>query len=143
MPATMMFHQIDPREAILERVKDILDDIKLTGPNVLCAIYERPEQTAGKVWLPDKTREEDLYQGKVMLVLKVGPKAFQDDELTKFTEDERFNPGDWAVCRASDGWRVQLNTMKNPAMSKENIVNCRILKDISLHMKIPHPDMIY
>lgn len=142
MPAVEMLHEMDPRAAILEKVGN-LDGIQIFGNDVLTAIYKRPQKTASGIILTDATRGEDVYQGKVFLVLKLGPMAFVDDENFRFKPEERFSAGDWAVARPSDGWTCTLNTLRRVGVSKDNLVELRIFKDISLKMRIEHPDVIY
>ena len=43
--------------------------ISVLGTNVLIATYIRPEKTAGGIILPDRSKDEDVYQGKVIALL--------------------------------------------------------------------------
>lgn len=133
MPSSLMIHDEDPREVLLKKVGD-LSGVEVLGSDVLCAIYIRPPKTKGNVWLPDDVVTEDKFQGKAMLVIKMGPLAFVDEGGKKFRD---INEGDWVVGRASDGWACTLNSVEN---SK---VDCRIFQDISIRMRISSPDVIY
>jgi hypothetical protein len=64
MPATLMQHDTDPREALLAKIGD-LSDIEIFQNKVLVAIYQRPKVTAGGIHLTDDALDEDLHQGKV------------------------------------------------------------------------------
>src|SRR6516225_9644376 len=135
MPAVEMLHEEDPKEVILRKVGDI-SGLKVWGNDVLVAIYQRPEQTKGGLFITDEARDEDKSQGKVGLVIKMGPVAYVDDEGRKYRD---INVGDWVVGRAGDGWAVTLNTRRGN-LSKDNIVPCRVFVDHSLRLGPDHPD---
>ena len=138
MPAVAMLHEVDPKQAILDRVGD-LEGIDVFGSDMLVAIYKRPEKTKSGLILTDTTRKEDIYQGKVGLVVKMGPFAYVDDDGNKFRD---INVGDWIVFRPSDGWQVTLNTLQR-SISKDDTVDCRIVGDGSVRMRVSDPDFIY
>ena len=138
MPSAAMLHEIEPRALIQDKVGD-LKNVEIFGNDVLIAIYKRPEKTKSGIILSEKYRDEDIYQGKVGLVLKIGPVAFVDEDNNTFRD---IRVGDWVVFRPSDGWQVTLNTLKGN-ISKENTVDCRILSDVSIRMRVLHPDSIY
>lgn len=138
MPAVAMLHEIDPREAIKAKVGS-LDTVEMFGSDILVAIYKRPTKTKSGIILTDEHLEEDLHQGKVGLVLKMGPTAYLDEDGNKFRD---VNEGDWVVFRPSDGWRVTLNTLRGN-YSKDDAVDCRILSDISVRSRVQDPDSIY
>lgn len=133
MPILKMQHDNDPRKEITDKVQSYVDEIQLTGAQVLIGIYVRPEKTAGGIMLPDQYREEDIYQGKAGLILKMGPIPF-DEEDREFFGGKLPQAGDWVVYRPSHGYPLQL----------ENKVDCRILEDRRLIKAIiPRPDMIF
>lgn len=76
------------------------------GFNVLLAIFVRPKQMqikggGGKViWLPDNALTEDVYQGRVGLVLAIGSTAYADDKVREFGGAPWVQPGDWAIYPA-------------------------------------------
>lgn len=128
VPITSMYHDEDPAKDIVEKVGDI-SGFDLFGPKVLVAIYVRPEKTKGGIYLTDKVRDEDLYQGKVGYVLKIGPGAFSDND---WFGDVRVDVGDWVGFRASDGAALVVNG-----------VNCRLLEDVRIYGKASNPDLIF
>lgn len=128
VPITSMYHDDDPAKDIVEKVGDI-SGFDLFGPKVLVAIYVRPEKTKGGIYLTDKVRDEDLYQGKVGYVLKIGPGAFSDSD---WFGDVRVDVGDWVGFRASDGAALVVNG-----------VNCRLLEDVRIYGKASNPDLIF
>jgi len=129
MPARPMLHADDPRKDIWEKIGD-LSRYELLHNQVLCAIYMRPERTQSGLYLPDKTRDEDAYQGKVALIVKTGPDAFVSDGAYRWPED--MGEGDWVFFRVSDGWSQNVNG-----------VQCRVVKDDQIRGRIPNPDMVY
>jgi co-chaperonin GroES (HSP10) len=139
MPSTAMFHENDPKEALLQKVGD-LSSVEVFGSDVLLAIYQRPEKTASGIILTDNYRDEDKWQGKTHLVLKMGPTAFVDDDGEKFRD---VAEGDWVVIRPSDGQLVTLNTLKRSNLSKDDTVLCRIADAASIRMRVTHPDAIW
>jgi co-chaperonin GroES (HSP10) len=129
--ATMkMLHAVNPAEELRNAVGD-LSKLKVYHNNILCAVYKRPEKTASGLYLSDNTRKEDEYQGKVVLVLKKGPIAFQDDDKTSFAGQD-IEEGEWVVLRSSDGWKLNING-----------VLCHVIQDTQIKMTIPEPDMAF
>lgn len=118
------------KQQILDGVGD-LSDIEIMFNHVLIGIWKRPEMTAGGIHLPDTVRKEDDYQGKVGLVLKLGPQAYQSDNEVDFGT-QKVSVGDWVVFRPGDGWQLKIR-------DKE----CRMLIDASIKMKITKPDLVY
>lgn len=138
MPSTLMDHATDPRKEILDRVGD-LTGVDVFGSDVLVAIYRRPEKTKSGIILADSTREEDKYQGKVFLILKMGPLAFVDEDGNRFRD---LKEGDWVVARTSDGWAVTLNSAQG-FTTRESAIDCRIITDINIRLRVTSPDLIY
>lgn len=128
----LMQHDRDPAEAIREEVGDI-ESVQLFYSQILVGIYKRPERTRSGIILTDKARDEDVYQGKVGLVLKKGPTAFRDDPENKiFFHNQDVQKGDWIVFRPSDGWALSLNG-----------TTCRVLQDVHVRARIPQPDIVW
>lgn len=111
-----------------------LSGVELWHNQVLAAVYIRPEKTAGGVILPDYTggrRDEDKWQGKVGLIVKKGPYAF-DDPQGKWFKGTKVSIEDWIFFRASDGWSITING-----------VICRILDDTAIKGKVDHPERVF
>lgn len=132
MRSTMLMeHSKDPRVDLHEKLDAALANIDLLHNQILVATYVRPQKTAGGIIVPDQTRKEDEYQGKVGLVMKKGPLAFQDDDRVKFHgQDVKLD--DWVIFRASDGWQLILHG-----------VHCRILADVDIKATVAQPDLVY
>lgn len=132
MPAAALYKiagSADPLKEMLEQIGD-LRKIDVGGARVLLWIYVRPNVTKGGILLTDNESKEDIWQGTVGYVLKCGPLAFQDDETHKFGGFEA-KEGDWVVFTPGEGRRRQING-----------VDCRIIEDALIDMKIADPSII-
>jgi len=128
--AYVMAHTTDPKTDLLKEIGDI-SDVEVFNNQVLVAIYIRPEQTLGGIILTNNIREEDMWQGKIGLVLKKGPSAFVDDSKNWFNGvDVEVN--DWVVFRPSDGWGLTVNGNM-----------CRLLDDTVIRGRVNHPDTVF
>lgn len=120
----------DPKQALLDAVGD-LSNYDIFHNQILVATYVRPEKTAGGIIRPGQNVDEDEYQGKVGLVVKVGPSAFLDNEENDF-QGQSISVGDWVVYRTGDGWQL---TIRDTA--------CRILTDRTIRLRIKNPGDIF
>lgn len=127
MTAMLMAHDDDPKQKLLDEIGD-LSQVELFNNQILVAVYVRPTKTKSGLYLTDKYAEEDKFQGKVGLLVGMGPAAFQDDSGQWFN-NASFNLHDWLVYRPSDGWSITING-----------VLCRMLSDTQVKMRIPTPD---
>lgn len=131
MPHMIMDHSDDPKQALIKALGKDYTDFNIFNNQVLCAVYVRPQKTKSGIYLSDRTVDEDKIQGKVGLVINMGPMAFVDDSNSWF-KDVNINEGDWVVFRPSDGWSITING-----------VVCRILDDTNVRGTIPHPDLVW
>ena len=130
MPARPMLHEVDARDEHLEKIGD-MTDVEVFHNQVLCMIYRRPEKTKSGIILPDANRDEDKYQGKVGLIVKVGPNAFKDPNGSwQWPED--IGVGDWVWYRTSDAWPMAINEQE-----------CRLVEDVDIKGRIQHPDVVW
>lgn len=127
-----MLHEAEPAKVLLDRLAGWQDKIKLAGTNVLVAIYVRPQQTASRIHLPDSVRDEDKYQGKVGLVVAMGPLAFIPDEKRGISFPQEAAIGDWVIVRGADSWQLKVNG-----------VDCRMMSDVAIRGTTPDPDKVY
>ena len=135
MPPMLMVHDEDPKEVIYKKigmVKGKIPGFQLMGNRVLMAIYEMPEKTKSGLFIPDKSRDENLHQGKAALIVALGPTAFVSDERVHFNEEEILKVGDFVMGFVSHGLRCSINGYP-----------CRIIRDQDITMKIPAPDAIW
>lgn len=129
MPATAYAHEIDPKQKLLDELGDI-SEVELWHNQVLCAIYVAPERTAGGIIRPLSNVEEDVHQGKIGLIVKMGDQAFASDAKWQWPDD--IGLGDWVFYKVSDGWAVTINRVK-----------CRILEDVDVKGRVQHPDQVW
>lgn len=70
-----------------------------TGWHVMVLQYVRPDAKTlpggQRLYFADKTKQEDEYQGRVGLVLAVGPDAYRDP--VKYPGGPWVRPGDWVL----------------------------------------------
>ena len=130
MPYRRMNHSVDPKKVILDEMGDI-SKVELFNNQVLVAIYMRPEKTASGILLPGQTRDEDKYQGKAGLVIKLGPNAFGETTDNLFNGVD-VNLHDWVYFKPSDVWSITVHG-----------VLCRILDDTAVRGKIDAPDVVW
>lgn len=129
--------ELDPATELFRKVEPYLGDIPiLMADAILMAIYIRPNKTKGGIYLSEKTTDEDVWQGKVGLILKMGPLAFKPDKEHDYTyADGTEAPvpkvGDWAVFRVGDAWPLILGD-----------VQCRIATERAIRMTVARPDIV-
>jgi co-chaperonin GroES (HSP10) len=133
MGLAKLVHKEDPAAAIWRELGDALDGFDIAAQSVLLGTYLRPDdvQTEGGILIPHAAVKDDAYQSKVGLVLKLGRRAFVDDEHVAWN-GYRCDVGDWVVFRASDGMKLQIRE-----------VHCRLISDVYLKMKVPTADAVY
>jgi len=129
-------HEIGPKRALLNRLGPISPNLAQFA-NIIVAVYQPPgvEKTDGGILLPTSITEEDveeyLWQGKVGLIIAMGPQAYEDDETVKF-HGTRNNVGDWVWFRPSDGVACEING-----------VFCRKLRERDIIGRLAHPDEVW
>ena len=121
----------NPKEAILKSVGDSLKDIDVLFNMVLVATYIRPEKTSGGIIRPDVNVQEDVWQGKVGLVLKLGSHAFVDDGESDFF-GQKAEVGEWVVYKVGDAWSLNINGYP-----------CRLVRDSSIKLKVKDPNIVF
>lgn len=121
---------LDPKQAIWDALGSAVKKINPMGSWLLVGTYIAPEKTAGGIILADRTKDEDLYQGVVGLVLKKGPTAFQDDDLHLF-HGQSVDVNDWVLFRFSSAWEIHLNG-----------VSVRFVPDTEIKGTVEHPSLI-
>lgn len=125
-----MTHVEDPAEKLMKQLGDI-SKFEVFNDRVLVAVYERPAITKGGIHLTDRQRQEDQFQGKAALIVKMGDLVNQ----VAVGRDE-LKVGDWVAVNPSDGWSMNIG-------EKANNVLLRLINEKSIHMRIPAPDAIW
>jgi hypothetical protein len=136
MPAPLrVVHDIDPKQAIVNDVGALLQNVKVPPYAVLLVMYERAagegdKKTKGGIILPQAqptgTMQEDTHQGKVGLIIKMGDLAFASDDSHKW---DGFAPqaGDWVAIRVGDTYSFDVPGPRR----------CRIVEDANIQMIVP------
>jgi co-chaperonin GroES (HSP10) len=119
------------KAAILAAVGD-LSNVKVPLNRILIAIFVRGEKV-GSIIIPDKTRDEDVYQGVAGLVVKMGPHCYEVNKEIAFTDEDRCKVGDWVMFRRGEGFRTRIWGRECVMMESERGVK----------MVIPRPDMVF
>lgn len=133
MTALAAHHEIDPKQEIFDKIKKHINDIDIFHNSILLGIYERPERTKGGIILTEKFRNEDKFQGKAGLVLKLGPAVFKDDPTNGINfYGQKIEVGDWIGIMPSDGWPVTVGE-----------VSCRVVRDTDVKLRIKAPDVVF
>lgn len=128
--AISMVHLADPRTMITEECAPFMEGLSVLGARVLVAVYVPPESTKGGIILTTNIRTESNYQGKVGLILALGPIAFQDDPTHRFGSHTP-KVGDWVVFNVGDTFGLELGKRR-----------ARNIEDVDVHMIITDPDSI-
>lgn len=129
--AIAMIHEDDPKAALLDSLKPFLPSVRVLGARVLVAVYVRPNMTKSGLFLTAKTTDEDRYQGKVGLVLAMGPIAFEDDASHRFGT-VKPKVGDWVVLSVGDTFAFEMGERR-----------MRSVEDVDVHLIIDNPDAIW
>lgn len=108
-----------------------LEQLEVFHNQILVGTYLGSGVTKGGIILTDKGKDEDRWQGKVGVVLKIGPLAFVDDARNDF-KGQTVKEGDWIVYKVSDGFSLDVNE-----------VHCRLIEDIHIKARISAPDIIW
>lgn len=126
--------KLDPeKKDIFDRIGN-LDGFEIANNELLCAIYMRPEKTAGGIILTHSNLKEDIHQGKTLLVLKIGPGC-------KF-KNLKIEVGDWVVARTSDSWPLDVLSLADN-VERDKFVACRMVYDDRIRARVSKPNMVW
>jgi co-chaperonin GroES (HSP10) len=129
--------QADPKSALLDALGD-MSWYEVFHNLVLVASYIRPEKSAGGIIRPDNTLQEDRFQGKAGLVIKVGPAAFVDEGHVKFY-GLTVQSGEWVIYRTSDALEHFVRRIDTPGQG----LSCRLIQDIHIKARVADPAFVY
>lgn len=107
----------------------------VVGAKLLVAKWVREKE--GSFAIPASMKKEDEYQGKVGLVLKIGPLAFENDDRHDWC-GQRADPGDWVMYGYSDGYDFDY---RMPGTFDR--VPCKIIDESHIQAVLPRPDFAY
>lgn len=120
-------------EKIAEHLRGRAFPELVQADDVLVALWEGDEKI-GSILVPDKIKDENIYQGKTGLIIALGHLAFTRDE-THVWGERVPQVGDWVVFRISDGIPLVLGGREGQ--------HCRLLNEMKVRMIIDSPDAVY
>lgn len=142
---------------LLADLKPVVAKIHMQTNRIIVAGYVATNMTPGGIMLPPKTVEENRWQNKCGLVLKLGPLAYRYDEVTEWMYEHMTatgettakawraafkhfglaNVGDWVLYRGAETHEVGMQVAPGVAAS------CRFINDNSIIAKIDDPTLVY
>jgi len=135
----------EQKVSIFERLGD-LDQYEMLDDEVLTAIYA-PSNVAFSIVdkdgvkreliTTDNATDEFRWQGKIALVVKVGPTAFKWMNNGQPYEGIKVKKGDWVIYRVSDSAEIFLRGMEHHG--KGDYVCCRRIVATNIKMRIKDP----
>jgi hypothetical protein len=97
---------------IFKQLGDYTGELEVFGRQVLIAVYVRPLMNPRTgMHFTDTQQKEDIFQGKVGLVLALGPDAFKgDDDYVAATFGPKGAPevGDWVFTNPNAGMSLNI-----------------------------------
>lgn len=131
---------LDPKQAVIDAIgQPNVDKFEVFHNLVLVGTYVRSDKLkSGLILGADRTRAEDRFQGKIGLVLKVGPMAFKDDAVNKFG-GITVNPGDWVMYRTSDAQEFFFVDEDKPLDG----ASARLIEDSHIKARVADPALIF
>jgi hypothetical protein len=141
---------------MLEALGDI-SDVSVFGRQVLVGVFCRPNITPGGIIQLVKEIQEDWWQNKAAMILKLGPGAFKgaDSYLEEMFGDAAApKPGDWVFANANAG--IQINLAGDGARRPQRRDNlgremdlfdwngwpCRVIPDDQFIGRLDKPHMV-
>ena len=157
------------RDKMLSDLLPMVNMMGLQRNRCIVATYIRPGLTQGGIIIPGMTQEEDRWQGKVGLLLAVGPEAFGYDEVRaaidaavddaredaglEFSEDDEREAtgralrdmnvprvGDWVAYRTSETHEVGIPA---GSVNAHDLASCRFITDDCIVTRLEDPRVIY
>jgi co-chaperonin GroES (HSP10) len=130
-PAEIVFEACGMKKNPKSKEWELPKGYEVAGNSVLLGVWKRPEKTAGGLFVPDKSQDEQANQGKDCVVLALGPGAFVSDANYDF-RGFACKVGDWVQIWVYEAKPLQVEG--HP---------CRIANDTQIRMKVPGPGRIY
>jgi co-chaperonin GroES (HSP10) len=130
----------DARTVLVDAIgKDNIENFEPFHNLILIATYVRSDKTQGGIIIGgDRTRAEDRFQGKIGLVLKVGPTAFKGKTPESFG-GITVKPGEWIMYKASDAHEFFFVDEKKPLDGS----SARLIEDTLVMGRVADPERIF
>jgi co-chaperonin GroES (HSP10) len=126
-----MKREDNTKELIMEALGAAPMQIQMIKALVLVATYKRPAETEGGIITDGRHEKEDEYQGRVGLVVAMGPLAFKDDDKIKWAKPVP-KLGDWVFYDADEGRGTSIMG-----------VHCRVFEDVALDGILEDPNLVF
>ena len=126
------------RKRLMGMIGGELGELKgfLFGNHVMVAKWIR-ERASANILAPEQTRREDGWQGKIGLVVALGPSAFVDDANYSF-HGMNVSVGDWVWYSSNDG--LDQDYVPPGTLAR---VPLRTLRDVDIIGRVPRPDFFF
>ena len=130
----------DARTVLIDAIgADNIENFEPFHNFILIATYVRSDKTKGGIIIGgDRTRAEDRFQGKIGMVLKVGPTAFRGAKPDSFG-GITVNVGDWIMYKASDAHEFFFVDEKSSLDGS----SCRLIEDTLIMGRVADPESIF
>lgn len=146
------------KKHIHQQLGDI-SDMRLTGRQVMVAVYVRPGGLSAGGLLQGTLKEQknDWWEGKASLIIATGPSAFDGtDAYLKATFHQSIKPkvGDWVITNANAGIQMNISgegseRVKSPDRRGDLMDTyewdgwpCRVVLDDSIIMLVDAPHTV-
>lgn len=138
----------DDYAVAVKEVWDSIGDIsgfEIFANQVLLAAYVRPvmSKTSGGIITGESSQKEDNIQGKIGLIIKVGPDAFRASETDDYCGRLPM-VGDWVMVRVYDTFPISLkfpgSKDRGHSMRAWDGWKCRLVEanEILARVQLPH-----
>ena len=121
----------DPKEVVLSKLKEAIGKIEVYGDRVLVATAPAREASKGGVLFTQKAKDENRFQAKSGLILKMGEDAFKYNGRYE-AKGPHPEVGDWVFYRTSDSMECGILGS-----------SCRIILSDLIMGKVSDPDLIW
>ena len=130
----------DPRRTIIDGIgHKAISEFEPTLNYVLVGTYVRSEKTKGGIIKGgDRTRAEDRFQGKIGLVLKLGPSVNALDRKA-ILGGSPLAVGNWVMYRTSDANEFFFVDAKHELEGS----SARVIEDVLIMARVADPESIY
>lgn len=138
-------HDKDPAQEIRDDVGKLCEGITVLGASVLIVMYQRvlssgggERRSTGGILIPitaNTSAHEDKFQGKVGLLMQLGPIAFAEDDSHKWG-GRTPKVGDWVLIDVKETYSFDLpvySAGKIGQGSPDGERRARIIQDVYVH----------
>jgi co-chaperonin GroES (HSP10) len=120
----------DPKQIVFDALGESMEGLELLQNDVLVVTAPTLTMSRGGIIMTHKSKNEQRFQGKTGLVVKLGEIAFKDESRWP-NEESRPKVGDWVFFRNSDSSECGING-----------ISCRFIDDTFVKGRVSTPDAI-